>query len=86
MVYPSQMIEVNIREAETNLTLLLQRVSEGEEVIIEADGKPVARLVRAGRQRPKWQLGSDAGKGWIAPDFDAPLPDDLIAAFEGNQE
>lgn len=72
---------VNVHEAKTHLSKLLERVEAGEEVIIARAGHPVARLIpfaRAGKRT----LGLDAGRGFIAPDFDAPLPDDVIADFE----
>lgn len=72
---------VNIHEAKTHLSKLLERVEAGEEVIIARAGRPVARLIpfaRAGKRT----LGLDAGRGFIAPDFDAPLPDDVSADFE----
>ncbi len=71
---------VNIHEAKTHLSKLLERVMNGEEVIIAKSGKPVARLIsypeKAGQPR---RPGNDAGQVVIAPDFDAPLPefDDL---------
>jgi prevent-host-death family protein len=72
---------VNVHEAKTHLSKLLERVEAGEEVIIARAGHPVARLVPFARpgKRP---LGLDAGRGFIASDFDAPLPDDLLADFE----
>lgn len=72
---------VNIHEAKTHLSRLLDRVAGGEEVTIAKAGKPVARLVPVGKpgQRP---LGIDAGKLVVADDFDAPLPDEVIADFE----
>ena len=72
---------VIVHEAKTHLSKLLERVEAGEEVIIARAGRPVARLIpfaRAGKRT----LGLDAGRGFIAPDFDAPLPDDVIADFE----
>lgn len=72
---------VNVHEAKTHLSKLLERVEAGEEVVIARAGRPVARLIpfaRAGKRT----LGRDAGRGFIAPDFDAPLPDDVIADFE----
>lgn len=61
---------VNIYQAKTNLSALVQRASEGEEIIIARNGKPVARLVplpvRAARRSP----GAWKGRVWIAPDFD----------------
>ena len=72
---------VNIHEAKTHLSKLLQRVQAGEEVVIANAGQPVARLVPFSRPG-KRALGLDAGHGSIAPDFDAPLPADVIADFE----
>lgn len=74
---------VNIHEAKTHLSRLLERVQAGEEVTIAKAGRPVARLVPIATlgKRP---LGMDRGKVWIADDFDAPLPDDILADFEGR--
>jgi prevent-host-death family protein len=73
---------VNVHEAKTQLSQLLLRISMGEEVIIAKAGKPVARLVPfAAAPKPR-VAGSAQGQVWIAPDFDAPLPEDLLAAFE----
>lgn len=73
---------VNVHEAKTHLSQLLQRISMGEEIVIAKAGKPVARLVPfAPTPRPR-VAGSAQGQIWIAPDFDAPLPDDILEAFE----
>jgi prevent-host-death family protein len=74
---------VNVHEAKTHLSRLLERVQAGEEVTIAKAGRPVARLVpiAAPGKRP---LGLDKGKAWIADDFNAPLPDDVLADFEGR--
>lgn len=72
---------MNVHEAKTHLSKLLERVEAGEEVVIARAGRPVARLIPFA-QRGKRTLGLDAGKGSIAPDFDAPLPDDVLADFE----
>ena len=75
-------MEVNIHEAKTHLSKLLQRVAQGEEVTIARAGVPVAKLVAiTPAKRP---LGIARGEIWIAEDFDAPLPDDLLAAFYGE--
>ncbi len=71
---------VNVHDAKTNLSRLLERVERGEEVVICRAGKPVARLVPA--RRPGRVLGGDKGRVRIAPDFDAPLPDDVQSDFE----
>ena len=78
-------MEVNIHEAKTQLSRLLRRVAEGEEITIARAGVPVAKLVavQAGsRLRP---LGTMEGQIHIADDFDAPLPDDLLALFYGEE-
>jgi prevent-host-death family protein len=80
------MIEVNVHEAKTNLSRLLQRVAAGEEVVIARAGVPVARLVPVRPPGGRRSLGEDEGRGWIADDFDAPLPADLLEAFEGARE
>ncbi len=77
---------VNVHEAKTNFSKLLQRVAAGEEIIIAKAGVPVARLVPVEPKKGKRKLGIDEGRIYIADDFDAPLPDDLLAAFYGEDE
>lgn len=75
------MVEVGVHEAKTHLSRLLTRVAAGEDIVITRSGRPVARLVpveRTGRRR----LGMDRGRFVIPDDFNAPLPDDLLDAFE----
>ena len=72
---------VNVHEAKTHFSKLLERVQAGKEVVIAKAGEPVARLVPFARPG-KRALGLDAGQGFIAADFDNPLPDDVIADFE----
>lgn len=74
---------VNIHEAKTHLSRLLVRVMGGEEVIIAKAGKPVARLVPFDERPHQRTPGTAAGEIVISPDFDAPLPDDLLESFEG---
>ena len=79
-------MEVNIHEAKTHLSRLLQRVAAGEEITIARAGVPVARLVAVKAEPKKIRpLGMDRGRIWIADDFDAPLPDDLLKAFYGGE-
>lgn len=80
-VKPTPPTTLNVHEAKTHLSRLLARVEKGEEVIIARAGRPVARLIPFA-QRGKRTLGLDSGAGFIAPDFDAPLPDDMLADFE----
>jgi len=61
----------NIHEAKTHFSKLIERVAEGEEIVIGKAGKPVARLVPYKAPRsPKRKPGSWKGKVWISPDFD----------------
>ena len=77
-------MEVNVYAAKTHLSRLIDQANAGEEIVITRHGRPVARLVPAGA-RPKRKLGLLEGKGyWMADDFDAPLPDDLLDLFEGK--
>lgn len=75
---------VNVYEAKTHLSKLLDRVLEGEEVVIGRAGKPVARLVPFGPKRAPRVPGRLAGKIPMAEDFDA-TPDWLLDAFEGRE-
>jgi len=66
---------VNVHEAKTHLSKLLQRVMAGERIIIARAGKPIAELGPI-TERPKRRVpGRDAGKAWISPHFDDPLPE-----------
>ena len=73
----------NVHDAKTHFSRLLQRVLGGEEIVIAKAGKPVARIVPV---RPVTQRRPDRYRDriWIADDFDAPLPDELLDAFEGR--
>lgn len=72
---------VNIHEAKTYLSRLLERVGEGEEVVIAKAGKPVARSVPAVERPERRKPGSASGKVVIGEDFDAPLPEEVLKAF-----
>ena len=75
-------VQVNIHEAKTHLSKLLVQVGAGEEIIIAKAGKPIARLVPVVDRSPQRLPGSAKGKVTIAPDFDAPLPEDILEEFE----
>jgi prevent-host-death family protein len=65
---------VNIHEAKTHLSRLLERVQEGEEITIAKAGRPIARL--APLERPRDRVpGLDKGKVIIGPHFDDPIPE-----------
>ena len=78
------MTTLNIHAAKTHLSRLIEDVAEGEEVVIAKAGKPVARLVPIGKAPGKRTLGMLKGRLKVPRNFDAPLPDDVIAAFEGR--
>jgi len=74
--------KVNVHQAKTQLSQLLRLVEAGEEVVIARSGKPVARLVAVADESLDRPLGLDAGSVRVAPDFDAPLPEELLSDFE----
>ena len=74
---------VNIHEAKTHFSKLVDAVVHGGEIIIAMAGKPVAKLVSIGK-KPKRRMGVLKGKIKISKDFYEPLPEDIIAAFEGQ--
>jgi prevent-host-death family protein len=76
---------VNIYEAKTHLSKLVDLAAKGKDVVIARNGAPVA-LLTAMNNKEKRMVGFGAleGEGWIADDFDRPLPDDLLAQFEGR--
>lgn len=65
----------NIHEAKTHFSKLLERVLNGEEVIIAKAGKPVARILPVVTEVTQRVPGIDKGKVIIMPDFDEPLPE-----------
>ena len=75
---------VNIYEAKTQLSKLGDLASSGTDIVIARAGKPVARLTALKNEKRTYKLGLLEGKGWIADDFDAPLPDHILAEFEGR--
>jgi prevent-host-death family protein len=75
---------INIYEAKTQLSKLVERAAAGEDVIIARGGKPVARLTRLATARRKIHFGLLKGRVKVAKDFDAPLPKDMLAQFEGR--
>ena len=76
---------VNVHEAKTHLSRLLERVSTGEEIVIAKAGRPVARLIPYEESLEPRKPGGWEGRVWIADDFDE-LPPDLLAAFYGEEE
>ncbi|RJP23666.1 MAG: type II toxin-antitoxin system Phd/YefM family antitoxin [Candidatus Omnitrophota bacterium] len=75
-------VTVNSTEAKTNFSKLINRVIDGEEIIIAKTGVPVARLTPFQECKPERKPGSAKGIIEISPDFNDPLPDDLLDLFE----
>lgn len=75
---------VNIYEAKTQLSRLVDQAAAGEEVVIARGGKPVARLARLAEPQRTVRFGALKGRIRIADDFDAPLPEEVVAAFGGR--
>jgi len=78
------MYSVEFPEVQADLAELLSRVLSGEEVIISQAGTPIARIVPIKEQSLPRIPGLDRGKVEIAPDFDAPLPEDILNDFLGS--
>ena len=75
---------INIHEAKTHLSRLVEEVAAGGEVVIATNGVPRARLVPLERAR-KLKFGVLKGKLRYPDDFDAPLPAHALALFEGRR-
>jgi prevent-host-death family protein len=75
---------VNVHAAKTQLSRLLDAAAAGEEVIIARAGKPVARLVPIAEAKPRRRLGTLTGMLTVPDNFDDPLPEDILDAFEGR--
>ncbi len=74
---------VNIHEAKTHLSKLIEAAAHGEETIIAKAGKPTAMLIPITATKIKRRFGGLKGQVKIADDFDKPLPDNMISDFEG---
>ena len=75
-------MRVTIHAAKTNLSRLIEAALSGEEVVIARRGTPAARLVPIDKKPAKRPIGLDVGKAVIHDDFNDPLPDDFMKAFE----
>ena len=73
---------VNVHEAKTHLSRLLARVERGDEIVIARAGRPIARLLAFEPAAARPRFGLDEGRFQVPDDFDAPLPDDVLADFE----
>ena len=78
------MSQVNIHQAKTHLSRLLEKAASGEEIIIAKAGKPIARLVPYAAKGKIRRPGQLRGKLRIKKNFDQPLPKEVLASFEGK--
>lgn len=75
-------VVVNVAEAKAHLPELIERAARGEEIVLARNGKPKARLVPLASDRALREPGKGRGRFRARRDFDAPLPDDVLADFE----
>jgi prevent-host-death family protein len=76
--------QVNIHEAKTHLSHLIERAEAGEDVVIARAGRPVVRLIPVVVKPPSRVLGALAGRVRLPADFNAPLPPEVLDTFEGQ--
>jgi prevent-host-death family protein len=81
MVMP---VEVNVHAAKTHLSRLLQRAMDGEEVVIMRAGRPLVRLTPVETAPFHRKLGTAKGEFTVPEDFDVPLPEKILAEFDGK--
>jgi len=75
---------VNIYEAKTRLSQLVDKAAAGEDVVVSRNGRPLVRITRLATQDRRIKFGILRGRVNVPADFDAPLPDDVVAGFEGR--
>lgn len=75
---------VNIYEAKTRLSQLVDKAAAGEDVVVSRNGKPLVRITALIPEKRPVKFGVLKGKMKISPDFDAPLPNDVMTEFEGR--
>jgi prevent-host-death family protein len=75
---------VNIYDAKTRLSQLVDKAAAGEDVVVSRNGKPLVRITRLESSKRHIKFGLLEGKLTVPADFDAPLPADVLAGFEGR--
>lgn len=78
------MVTVNISDAKTRFSQLVDRAASGEDVIVCRHGKPLVRITRLAEPARGVRFGLLKGKIKVADDCDAPLPAEVLAAFAGS--
>lgn len=75
---------INIYEAKTRLSQLVDQAAAGEDVVVSRNGKPLVRITQLADAKPPVRFGVLKGKVSLTGDFNAPLPPDVLAGFEGR--
>jgi len=75
---------VSISEAKSRLSQLVDQAASGHDVVVSRNGKPLVRITQLEGPKRRIRFGVLRGRVQIAPDFDAPLPDEIMAGFEGR--
>jgi prevent-host-death family protein len=78
------MESINIYDAKTRLSQLVDKAAGGDDVVVSRNGKPLVRITRLQEPKRPIKFGVLKGKIRIAADFDAPLPEEVLAGFEGR--
>lgn len=78
------MKSVNIDEAKARLSEWVDAAAAGEDVVVCRNGRPIARITQLEPTKRVIKLGVLKGKIRVSDDFDAPLPDEVLAGFEGG--
>jgi prevent-host-death family protein len=79
------MAKVNIHDAKTHLSRYVEEAAKGKEIVIAKAGKPVARIAPLAKEKIARKLGLLDGRARIPDDFNAPLPDEVLAGFLGGE-
>ena len=80
----SNMETVNIYDAKTRLSQLVDTAAGGQDVVVARNGKPLVRITRLQAAKPAITLGLLKGRLVVPEDFDALLPAEVLAGFEGR--
>ncbi len=75
---------VNIYEAKTRFSQLVDQAASGVDVVVSRNGKPVVRITRLDEPKRRIRYGLLKGELEVPADFDSPLPDEVLAGFEGR--
>lgn len=74
------MRRANVGEAKAHFSALIKRAEAGEEILVTRDGAPVARIVPVKTEKER-SFANDEGLGFVADDFNEPLPPELLKQF-----